>query len=135
MTFFYEYKANPMFILMTQVSILTISEHSRFECLKQLYYTIQSQNYLQIKEWLIVEGSQDVNLQCENIKRLQEFIDERMEQTDITLRLIVPKTFMNFRKLYDIGYDFCEGEIVVHMSDSERHSHTTVYDAVRELKG
>lgn len=120
---------------MTQVSILTITEHSRFECLQKLYYKIQSQNYIQIKEWVIIEGSQDINLQCENIRRLQEFIDKKTEQTDITLRLIVPNTFMNFSKLYAIGYDFCDGEIVVHMSDSECHSNTKVYDAVRELKG
>jgi len=40
------------------VSILTITQSVRFECLKILYMMIQRQLYKGINEWVIVEGSQ-----------------------------------------------------------------------------
>ena len=42
---------------MTTISIVTITQYSRFNCLKNLYKLIQLQDYINIKEWVIVEGS------------------------------------------------------------------------------
>ena len=42
----------------TSVSIVTITQYSRFDCLKNLYNLILLQDYATIDEWIIVEGSQ-----------------------------------------------------------------------------
>jgi hypothetical protein len=48
---------------------------------------IQRQQYVQIKEWVIVEGSQEEILREKNIVNINEFINEKMrENTEITIR-------------------------------------------------
>ena len=43
------------------VSILTITQNVRFECIKILYQMILKQTYKNILEWILVEGSQNKN--------------------------------------------------------------------------
>ena len=45
---------------MSEISIITITQYSRFNCLKNLYNIIKNQDYKKIKEWIIVEGSQSI---------------------------------------------------------------------------
>ena len=61
-------------IFMTSVSILTITQYKRFNCLKNLYDIIQEQNYTNIKEWIIVEGSQNIDLKKNNTANIEGFI-------------------------------------------------------------
>ena len=44
-----------------QVSIVTITQSNRYDCLMNLYELIKLQNYQNIKEWIIVEGSKNEN--------------------------------------------------------------------------
>ena len=58
------------------VSILTITQFKRFKCIQILFTMIQRQTYKNIKEWVIIEGSQlksDAEKNKENIKK---FIEE-----------------------------------------------------------
>jgi len=60
---------------MTSVSIVTITQYSRFNCLKNLYNLIHLQDYTNIKEWIIVEGSKnakDADLNKVNIHYLKQ---------------------------------------------------------------
>jgi glycosyltransferase involved in cell wall biosynthesis len=118
---------------MTQVSILTITQHSRFLSLKLLYHIIQRQQYVQIKEWVIVEGSQEEVLRDKNIININEFIDEKMEQTDIEMRYIVPDYIVPLSNLRNIGNDHCKGEIIVCMDDDDYYPPSRVPHAVEML--
>ena len=118
---------------MTQVSIITITQHSRFPCLQNLYHIIQRQQYLQIQEWVIVEGSQNIELRNENACKIQEFINTHEELTDITMRLIVPDTILHLSDLRNIGNDNCKGDIIVCMDDDDYYPPTRISHAVLML--
>lgn len=118
---------------MTQVSILTITQYSRFHNLKLLYHMIQRQEYLQIKEWIIVEGSQEKVLHDKNIININEFINEKMEQTDIEMRFIVPTSIVPISNLRNIGNDHCKGDIIVCMDDDDYYPPSRVPYAVKML--
>jgi len=118
---------------MTQVSIVTITQYSRFPNLKLLYHMIQRQQYIQIKEWVIVEGSQDEDLHDKNVINITEFINEKMEQTDIEMRLIVPESIVPLSNLRNIGNDNCKGDIIVCMDDDDYYPPTRVPYAVKML--
>ena len=118
---------------MTQVSILTITQYSRFHNLKLLYHMIQRQQYVQIKEWVIVEGSQEEILRDKNIVNINEFIDEKMDKTDIEMRFIVPESIVPLSNLHNIGNDNCKGDIIVLMNDDDYYPPTQVPNAVEML--
>jgi glycosyltransferase involved in cell wall biosynthesis len=94
---------------------------------------IQRQEYLQIKEWIIVEGSQQQELREKNIMNINEFINEKMEQTDIEMRFIVPESIVSLSNLRNIGNDNCKGDIIVCMDDDDYYPPTRVPHAVKML--
>ena len=118
---------------MTQVSILTITQYSRFASLQILYHMIQRQQYVQIKEWVIVEGSPNKELRDKNTMIINEFINEKMEQTDIEMRFIVPETIVPLSNLRNIGNDHCKGDIIVCMDDDDYYPPMRVPYAVKML--
>jgi glycosyltransferase involved in cell wall biosynthesis len=118
---------------MTQVSILTITQHKRFESLKLLYHMIQRQQYVQIKEWVIVEGSPNEDLRDKNIDNINGFIGEKMEETDIEMRYIVPETIVPLSNLRNIGNDHCKGDIIVCMDDDDYYPPSRIPYAVKLL--
>jgi len=118
---------------MSQVSILTITQHSRFKNLQLLYHMIQRQEYFQIKEWVIVEGTQDVDLHEKNVKNISDFIDEKMICTDIEMRLIVSDTIVPLSCLRNIGNDNCKGDIIICMDDDDYYPPSRVPHAVTML--
>jgi glycosyltransferase involved in cell wall biosynthesis len=94
---------------------------------------IQRQQYVQIKEWVIVEGSQEQVLRDKNIININEFIDEKMEQTDIEMRFIVPESIFPLSNLRNIGNDHCKGDIIVCMDDDDYYPPSRVPHAVEML--
>lgn len=118
---------------MTQVSIVTITQYSRFSNLKLLYHIIQRQQYVQIKEWVIVEGSQEQELREKNIMNINDFINEKMEQTDIEMCFIIPESIVPLSNLRNIGNDHCNGDIIVCMDDDDYYPPTRVPHAVKML--
>jgi glycosyltransferase involved in cell wall biosynthesis len=94
---------------------------------------IQRQQYVQIKEWVIVEGSQEEVLRDKNIININEFINEKMEQTDIEMRFIVPESIVTLSNLRNIGNNHCKGDIIVCMDDDDYYPPTRVPHAVKML--
>ena len=118
---------------MSQVSILTTTQFNRFECLKILYNIIQRQNYVQIKEWVIVEGSQNREQHDKNLENIKGFINEKMESTDIEMRLIETNMILPLSNLRNIGNDNCKGDIIVCMDDDDYYPSSRVSHAVKML--
>jgi glycosyltransferase involved in cell wall biosynthesis len=118
---------------MTSVSILTITQHKRFNCLKNLYDIIQEQNYVNIQEWIIVEGSQNIDLKKNNIKNIEDFINEKKDLTNIKMRLILSDDILPLSDLRNLGNDNCNGEIIICMDDDDYYPPTSVTHTVEKL--
>jgi glycosyltransferase involved in cell wall biosynthesis len=108
------------------VSILTITQHSRFKSMKILYEIIKRQTYNNIKEWIIVEGSQHFKNAKENKIQLETFFTEST--------LLYPIKYIEYSEkklggLRNLGNDNCSGDIIICFDDDdysppERISHT-----------
>jgi len=116
---------------MSQVSILTITNN--IDCLENLYHIIQRQRYVHIKEWIIVEGSQHLDLHLENIQRLHQFISEKESHTDIEIRGIHYEDLLPLSSLRNLGNDTCRGDVIIYMNDNEHYPPTYIPSIVRLL--
>jgi glycosyltransferase involved in cell wall biosynthesis len=116
---------------LASVSIVTITQLSRYECLLILYDLIKSQTYTNILEWVIVEGSPneiDGEKNKTNIKHLQ---DSHSHAFDIVYIHYTNKKLSDLRNL---GNDFCKGDIIVCMDDDDYYPKERVKHAVESLE-
>ena len=108
------------------VSIVTISQLKRFECLKILEELIKNQTYTDIIEWVIMEGSPNyasAEMNRNNIKTL-------------TYPNIVYLEYQENKKLGElrnIANKACKGYITVCMDDDDYYPPTRVSHAVEKL--
>jgi len=102
---------------MSSVSIVTITQYSRFNCLENLYNLIQLQDYTNIKEWVIVEGSKSkehANINKININQLRDKCINKYEI--IYIEYIGPTHLSDLRNL---GNNNCSSDIIVCMDDDD----------------
>lgn len=122
----------PKIINNQNVSILTISQLTRFKCIQVLFIMIQRQTYKNIKEWIIVEGSQlkaDADKNKDNIK---QFIAEIKTQVHFTIKYI-EYTGKKLGGLRNVGNTSCSGDIIVCMDDDDYYPRERVEEAVKKL--
>lgn len=115
----------------SNVSIITISQLKRFDCLLNLYELIKLQNYKNIIEWVIVEGSkssEDANINSENIANL---IKNHTGEMKI---VYVEYTGKKLSDLRNIGNNKCIGDIIVCMDDDDYYPVERVSHAVESLE-
>jgi glycosyltransferase involved in cell wall biosynthesis len=118
---------------MSTVSLLTITQFSRFALLENLYDIIKRQIYSNIKEWIIVEGSQSTENREKNNTQIQNFIIETQESTDIILRFIIPNDIIALSNLRNVGNDNCTGNIIVCMDDDDYYHEEYISQCVIKL--
>jgi glycosyltransferase involved in cell wall biosynthesis len=118
----------------TSVSIVTITQYSRFDCLKNLYELILLQDYTTIDEWIIVEGSQTEEHIMMNSKQILDFIEKVQQFTDIHIiylcKSVEPLPLSNLRNL---GNNACSGDIIVCMDDDDYYPPKRISHAVEAL--
>jgi glycosyltransferase involved in cell wall biosynthesis len=105
------------------VSIVTITQLKRFECLKILQNLIQNQTYTNIIEWVIIEGSRDkesAEINKNNIKSL----------TQGNIVYLEYKENRKLGELRNIANKVCKGDITVCMDDDDYYPPTRVAHAV-----
>jgi glycosyltransferase involved in cell wall biosynthesis len=108
------------------VSIVTITQLKRFECLKILQNLIQNQTYTNIIEWVIIEGSRDkesAEINKNNIKSL----------TQGNIVYLEYKENRKLGELRNIANKACKGDITVCMDDDDYYPPTRVAHAVEKL--
>ena len=113
---------------MKSVSIITITQLKRFECLKILHELIKNQTYKNIIEWVIVEGSPDkdsAEINKNNVKTLT--FDK------INIVYIEYGENRKLGELRNIGNKNCNGDITVCMDDDDYYPETRVAHAVEKL--
>jgi glycosyltransferase involved in cell wall biosynthesis len=105
---------------MLTVSIVTITQYSRFNSLQILHQIIKLQDYQNIKEWVIVEGSPSTELRSKNITNINTLIRNNENlQNPLKIRLIVPKEIIPLSDLRNLGNDHCVGDVIVCMDDDD----------------
>jgi len=117
----------------TSVSIVTITQYSRFECLKNLYNLILLQDYATIDEWIIVEGSQTEQYIAINSIQINDFIETVQMLTPIHIIYLCKGTPQSLSDLRNMGNLACSGDIIVCMDDDDYYPPTRVSHAVKSL--
>jgi len=115
----------------SNASIITISQLKRFECLQNLYELIKLQNYKNIIEWVIVEGSKtydDAKINAENMNNLIKNHNGEMKI------VYVEYTGKKLSDLRNIGNNKCIGDIIVCMDDDDYYPPDRVSHAVESLE-
>jgi len=119
------------------VSILTVSQYSRRECMLVLSRLIKQQIYKNVVEWVIVEGSQTEAEATANETYLFSHID--MQTLPFNIKYIPYNTFLGThhpRYLSDLrnnGNNACRGDIIVCMDDDDYYPPTRISHAVHML--
>jgi glycosyltransferase involved in cell wall biosynthesis len=112
------------------VSLITISQLTRSECLKNLYELIKLQTYDNIIEWIIVEGSPNIEDAENNKMRIAELIDQHNAQYKI---IYIEYTGNKLSDLRNAGNTACNGDIIVCMDDDDYYPPERVVHAVERL--
>jgi len=113
------------------VSLVTITQLKRFNCLEILRDLIKEQTYDNIIEWVIVEGSKkksDANLNKTNIDYLS-----KESGLSFPIKYIEFQEDIKLGELRNIGNKSCVGDITVCMDDDDYYPKDRVEHAVEKL--
>ena len=118
------------------VSILTVTQYSRRECMLVLADLIQRQLYKTIAEWVIVEGSQTQAEATANEAYL--FSQREMQTLPFNINYIPYNPFLGSQPRYlselrNSGNNACRGDIIVCMDDDDYYPPTRISHAVDRL--
>jgi glycosyltransferase involved in cell wall biosynthesis len=115
------------------VSIITITQLKRFECLVILLDLIKAQTYSNIIEWVIVEGSKSESDAEINKKNIYEFINKVESELKFKIVYIEREKSVKLGELRNIGNRKCQGDITVCMDDDDYYPPSRVSHAVEKL--
>jgi hypothetical protein len=110
------------------VSIVTVTQYARRECLAHLAMRIKKQLYENIVEWVIVEGTPDKEDSIKNAKLISEL------KSDIPIHFIPWAPGQALSDLRNKGNAACQGDIIVCMDDDDYYPLTRVSHAVYRLQ-
>jgi cellulose synthase/poly-beta-1,6-N-acetylglucosamine synthase-like glycosyltransferase len=124
----------------SKVSLITVSQLARFDCLLTLYDLIQMQTYNNILEWVIVEGSSNPEDGLKNKINVQKIIDyhyhvnnDNEEKNKFNI-VYLDYTGQKLSDLRNLGNDACKGDIIVCMDDDDYYPPERVQHAVESLE-
>ena len=113
------------------VSIITITQLKRFNCLEIARDLIKEQTYKNIIEWVIVEGSKtqkDAEINSKNIKQL-------IENSGLDFSIVYVEWVDNIKlgELRNRGNKTCKGDITVVFDDDDYYFPDRIEHAVNKL--
>lgn len=117
------------------VSIITITQSNRFQCIKILLDLIKTQTYSNIIEWVIVEGSKTKILSNENKVNINKLIEENQNLLKFKIIYVERIHDIKLGELRNIGNKTCQGDITVCMDDDDYYPPNRVEHAVSKLYG
>jgi glycosyltransferase involved in cell wall biosynthesis len=112
------------------VSILTVTQHQRFDTLYLLAENILSQTYKDIKEWVIVEASHTKEESEENRKRIENWKD-KMYPIEIVVLPFEQDACLGRQR--NRGNDACQGDIIICMDDDDYYFKHRIELSVKAL--
>jgi glycosyltransferase involved in cell wall biosynthesis len=117
------------------VSIITITQSMRYECIKILLDLIKTQTYSNIIEWVIVEGSKTENLANENKANILKLIEVNQNLLKFKIVYVERSGNVKLGELRNIGNKTCQGDVTVCMDDDDYYPPNRVEHAVSKLSG
>jgi hypothetical protein len=115
----------------SSVSIITVNQYIRHDCLKNLCELIKLQTYKNIIEWVIVEGSQNKN----DAEKNKLFINDLINSKPLNFEIVyVEYTGKKLSDLRNLGNKTCKGDIIVCMDDDDYYPVERVSHAVESLE-
>ena len=114
------------------VSIVTITQLKRFPCMEILRDIVKSQNYQNIIEWIIVEGSKSDEDAALNLTNIQQFKDS--SDLSFPILYLIKKPGEKLGALRNKGNKACSGDITVVMDDDDYYPISRVKHAVEQLQ-
>ncbi len=117
------------------VSIITITQLKRYECLEILFDIIKNQTYRHIIEWVIVEGSDNIIDSTNNEIKINNMIKIRKNELYFPIVFISKQTNKKIKlgELRNIGNKRCIGDITVCMDDDDYYFPNRITHAVDKL--
>jgi glycosyltransferase involved in cell wall biosynthesis len=109
------------------VSIITVTQYARKECLAHLAYLIKQQIYKNTIEWVIVEGTPDKVNAIKNAKLISDL------KSNIPITYIPFKAGQHLSDLRNAGNQASRGDIIVCMDDDDYYPPTRISHAVDRL--
>ncbi len=114
------------------VSILTITQLSRSECLKILFNNIKQQSYKNIKEWIIIDGSKTIDEgMCNKILVNELIASDKAVRFEI--KYIPYQPYTNLSQLKNIANSHATGEYIIWMDDDDYHMTGRIEYSVNKL--
>lgn len=114
------------------VSILTLTQLSRSECLKILFDCIKNQSYKNIKEWIIVDGSKSLDEGMCNQVFITELINSD-KSINFTINYIGYQKDKNLHQLKNIAHSKATGDYIIWMDDDDYHMASRIEYSVNKL--
>ena len=125
----------------SEVSLITVTQFVRYECLLTLYELIKLQTYNNILEWVIVEGSCSAEDGLKNKMNIQKLINYHynFNNDNNSVQRKFNIVYLNYsgKKLSDLrnmGNGACKGYIIVCMDDDDYYPPERVQHAVESLE-
>ena len=113
----------------SNVSIITVTQLIRKDCLLNLYELIKLQTYKNIIEWVIVEGSKTID----DAKLNKVYIDNLILLSHIKI-IYIEFSGKSLSDLRNIGNSNCNGDIIVCMDDDDYYPAERISHAVESLE-
>lgn len=114
------------------VSILTITQLSRSDCLTILLDCIKNQSYRNIKEWIIVDGSKSPDEgMCNNIL-VNEMINSN-KSTNFQIKYVLYEPNSTWGQLKNRANSHATGDYLIWMDDDDYHLSGRIEYAINKL--
>lgn len=114
------------------VSVLTITQLSRSECLKILFDCINNQTYKNIKEWIIIDGSKTIDEGMCNKILVNELIGLN-NTTRFQIKYIPYQPYKNLSELKNIANSTALGDYLIWMDDDDYQMSGRIEYSVNKL--
>ena len=114
------------------VSLLTVTQWKRRDCLPILADMIRAQTYTNIVEWVIVEGSPTAEEARQNKAAIEAMAPPR---PGCAIRIVAPPTPVRLGALRQLANEAAVGDIRVVLDDDDYYPPERVAHAVETLRG
>jgi len=115
------------------VSLITITQNTRIDCIDILFDIIKNQTYKNIIEWVLVEGSKTKEDADYNSININNLIKKRENELNLKIKYIERTKSVKLGELRNIGNKNCIGDITVCMDDDDYYFPDRVEHAVNKL--